>query len=167
MKKTISKFECIKYPLFALKHKPYEIIYSIDCIYAVKNKGSNLETVDNKNLEGDYFSRLLQLVNRIKFDYTCKNLQDVIYNKPTWGMDSAAQPIDLTNKVTARTKSLKVRRVKNNLIWLESISYPFKVNTNEQLILQDIIYATVVNINYEWYILKFSQEKQKPDVTYI
>lgn len=161
MRKTTSKFEGISYPLFALKTKPYKIVYSTSTISAIRTKGNILETVDDKTLPGDYFNRLLQLVTRIKFDYTCKNLQDIVYSNPAWGMDSLAQPIDLTKKEPAQAKNLKVRRVKNNLIWLESISYPFRVDTNEQLIVEDIIYATVVNINYEWYILSFYEEKQK------
>lgn len=165
MRKTTSKFEGITYPLFALKSKPYQLVYSTERICAIKTKGSNLETVDDKSLPGDYFSRLLQLVTRLKFDYTCKNLQDVIYTKPAWGMDSLAQPVDLTKREAVTAKCLKVRRIKNNLVWLDSISYPFKVSTNEELIVQDSIYAVVVNINYEWYILSFSSDKQTMNKT--
>lgn len=163
MTKHISKFIGINYPLFALKKKPFKLVYSIDSIYAIKSEGNILETVDNKNLSGDYFSRLLQMVNRINFDYTCKNLQDVIYSKPQWGIDSTAQPVDLSRREPVKAKTLKVRKVKNNLIWLDSISYPFKLSTNERIILTDAVYAVVVNINNEWYITSFTDEKQTVD----
>ena len=165
MKKSISKFNGITYPLFALKHKPYKLVYSTDKICAIKNKGDMLHTIDDKKLPGDYFSRLLQLETRLNFDYTCKNLQDVIYTKPAWGMDSLAQPIDLTKKEAVSAKCLKVRRVKNNLIWLHSIAYPFAVPTKETLILEDTLYATIVNVNYDWHILQFAQDYQKINKT--
>lgn len=158
MKKSISKFKGISFPLFALKQKPYKVLYDLDKIYIIKHPDSHKETVDDKKLAGDYFSRLIQLENRLKFDYTCKDLQDVIYAEPKWGIDSKAKPHDFSTKEAADTKIVKIKKVKNNLVWLESISYPFRLNTKERLELVDETYATIVKVNNEWFIKNFSMQ---------
>lgn len=158
MRKNISKFKGICFPLFALKNKPYKVLYDRNKIYAVKHLESHKETVDDKSLSGDYFYRLIQLENRLKFDYTCKNLQDVIYAEPKWGIDSKAKPHDFSIKEAVDAKIVKIKKVSNNLVWLESISYPFRLNTKERLELVDETYAIIVKVNNEWFIKNFSME---------
>ena len=85
---SLQNFKNITYPLFGLYSKPYNISFTLDKIYINRNKNSHKETVDDKSLEGDYFARLLQLKKRVEFDCTCKDLQQLIYKRPKWGMDS-------------------------------------------------------------------------------
>jgi hypothetical protein len=161
MKKTISKFDNIVFPFFALKQKPYKIIYSVDYIYAIDKPGGHRQTIDNKNLQGDYFARLLQLENRISFDYTCKNLQDLILCEAKWGLDSTARPFDLTKKEQVQSRTVKVKKIVGNLVWLDKISYPFRLITNEQLDVNDNIFAIIIKVKQDWYIKRFIYDDKK------
>jgi hypothetical protein len=156
----MSKFNNISYPFFGLTKKPYETIYSLDKIYIRKYKDSHLETVDDKNISGDYFYRLLTLDNRLKFDYTCKNLQDVIISNIKWGLDCKAVPHDLSSQESVPADKRKVTRIKGNLIWLKNISYPFILSTNESIKVVDELYASIVSVENEWYIREFTYEKE-------
>jgi|TARA_R110000868_G_scaffold174639_1_gene411420 hypothetical protein len=156
----MNKFNNISYPFFGLTKKPYETIYSLDKIYIRKYKDSHLETVDDKNISGDYFYRLLTLDNRLKFDYTCKNLQDVIISNIKWGLDCKAVPHDLSSQESVPADKRKVTRIKGNLIWLKNISYPFILSTNESIKVVDELYASIVRVENEWYIREFTYEKE-------
>ena len=156
----MSKFNNISYPFFGLTKKPYETIYSLDKIYIRRYINSHLETVDDKNISGDYFSRLLTLDNRLRFDYTCKNLQDIIISNIKWGVDCKAIPHDLSTQESVSADKRKVTRVKNNLIWLKNISYPFTLSTNESIKVVDDLYASIVKVKHEWYIREFTYEKE-------
>lgn len=159
MKKIISKYDGIVFPFFALKKKPYKLLYSADTICAITKTDGSLETVDDKKLQGDYFARLLQLENRITFHYTCKNLQDLILCNAKWGMDSTAVPFDLTKKEPVAARIVKVKKIKGNLVWLHSIPYPFRLSTVEPLDLDDRMYAIIIKVKHEWYIKKFTHDK--------
>ena len=63
-------FEHIKFPFFGLKKKPYSVEFTLDKIFVVRTEGSHKETVDDKNLQGDYFARLAQMDVRLDFDCT-------------------------------------------------------------------------------------------------
>ena len=156
----MNKFNNISYPFFGLTKKPYETVYSLDKIYIRKYKDSHLETVDDKNISGDYFYRLLTLDNRLKFDYTCKNLQDVIISNIKWGLDCKAVPHDLSSQESVPADKRKVTRIKGNLIWLKNISYPFILSTNESIKVVDELYASIVRVENEWYIREFTYEKE-------
>lgn len=159
MKKSISKFDNIVFPFFGLKHKPYRVLYDLNKIYVIKYKDSHKETVDDKRLPGDYFSRLVQLEHRLMFDYTCRSIQDIIINRIMWGIDSKAKPFDLSEKEKVITKIAKVQKTKGNLIWVESVAYPFKLFTSESLELSEVIYVTLVYTQYEWFIKEFHVDK--------
>ena len=75
----MNKFDNIKFPFFGVKQKPYQIKYDLQKIYVQRTFTGHLETVDDKSIEGDYFARLASLDQRLKFDFTCKNLQELIY----------------------------------------------------------------------------------------
>jgi hypothetical protein len=156
----MSKFLGINYPFFGLVKKPYKVIYTLDKILLKRyDENSHLETVDDKTLPGDYFSRLLNIDNRLKFNYTCKNLQDVLISNIKWGIDCKGIPHDLSMLEYVSMDKRKITRIKNNLIWLQNISYPFVVNTNETITLNDQLFASIVNINNEWYIKEFTYDK--------
>jgi len=157
----MNKFSGIIYPFFGIKHKPYNVLYDLTKIQIQKTYTGHLETVDDKTLEGDYFARLAQMDQRIKFDYTCKNLQEVIFSGCKWGMDSEANPHDLSQALVASTRCAKVTKVNKNLVWLKNISYPFEIPTKEKLELNEEIYATLVQIENEWYLKEFSYEPIK------
>ena len=95
---TTNKFSKIAFPFFCFEKKPYEINITFDKIEIKRNKDSHFETVDHKHFIGDYFSRLLQMNPRTNFDYTCKNIQEILTSKVKWGLDKNAVIHDLTKK---------------------------------------------------------------------
>jgi hypothetical protein len=155
---TFHKFTNIAYPIFALRKKPYKIIYGLDKIWCIPTEGSHMHTIDDKKLSGDYFSRLLQLEHHMLFDLTCRNLQDLLFSKAKWGIDSKGVPHDFSKLYAAKVEKRKVVKIVGNLFWLRNISYPFEITTQEIIRLEDTIYATLVFVNMEWYIKEFSYD---------
>ncbi len=155
---TTNKFSKISFPFFGLKEKPYDINITFDKIEIKRHKDSHFETVDNKRYLGDYFNRLVQIDPRVKFDNTCKNIEEILTSKTKWGLDKNAIIHDLTKKETFAARNEKIKKVKDNFIWLEKVSYPFKINTDQILFIEDILYARIVYINKEWYLKEFLME---------
>lgn len=120
----------------------------------------HLQTIDDKRLSGDYFSRLLQLNTRINFDYTCRSIQDLIFTKVAWGIDSKAIPHDFSKLSAAIVEKRQVVKVVGNLFWLRNISYPFEIPTQENIRLEDSVYATMVFVNGEWFLKEFSYDSE-------
>lgn len=154
----MNKFDYISYPFFGLKNKPYQVKYDLNKIYAQRTYSGHLETVDDKSISGDYFARLATLDKRLRFDYTCKDLQELVYSGCKWGLDCKANVFDLSKPMVVRTYSHKVVKVRDNLVWIRNVSYPFKVPTNEKLELNEEIFATLIKIDDEWYLKEFSYE---------
>ena len=148
----------ISFPLFGLYKKPYEIKYSLSRIQLKREESSHLETVDDKSLEGDYFARLAQLNKRLMFDCTCKNVQQLIYERPKWGMDAKSRPHDLSDKIFCPAIKKPVVKVRDNLIWFKNISYPFKIPSNDDLHTIKGIYGVLVQYRLEWYIKEFTYD---------
>ena len=153
-----NKFSKVAFPLFGLLDKPYEVNITFDKNQIKRLATSSLETIDDKNLKGDYFARLLQLKKRNNFNVTCRNIQDCITAKVRWGVDKNAIIHDLSRLETVKAKTVKIKKVKENLIWFEQIAYPFKINTKEYLFFEDVIYGRLLFINNEWYIKEFGME---------
>jgi len=152
------KLNQIKFPLFGLYKKPYEIKYSLSKIQLRREEISHLETVDDKSLSGDYFARLAQLNKRLMFDCTCKDIQQLIYERPKWGMDARSQPFDLSGSIYCPAMKKPVVKVRNNLIWFKGISYPFKIPSNNDLHVISGIYGVLVQYRLEWYIKQFTYD---------
>lgn len=119
---------------------------------------SHLVTIDNKMLPGDYLTRLLHSEQRVYFDITCNNLQDIVYNRPHWGIDVKGQPHDFSKPAYVPVEKRKVVKVKDNIFWVKNISYPFDVKLSENIRLSDDIYATVIFVNGEWYLRELSYD---------
>ena len=115
----MNKFTGIIYPFFGIKHKPWNVYFDKTKIQLQKTFTGHYETVDDKSLKGDYFARLAQMDKRLKFDYTCKNLQEVIFSGCKWGMDREANPFELAQPLVATTRCAKVVKVNENLVWLK------------------------------------------------
>lgn len=165
---TILKFTNINFPIFTLETKPYQITYDKYNIYCQIKPNDYKQTVDDKRLSGDYFSRLLQLKARLQFDNTCKNVQELIITKAKWGMDSKAMPHDFSKLVAAPIEIKKIVKTSGNLIWLKNISYPFEIKTKETVSLTDVTYGIIVHINNEWYLKEVSYEQTLPtDYVYV
>ena len=97
----------------------------------------------------------MQLDKRGNFNVTCKNIQDCLVSKVIWGLDKNAIIHDLAKKDTFPAENRKITRVNDNLVWLDKIAYPFKVNTDQVLFIEDVIYGRVIHIENEWYLKEF------------
>tara|TARA_A100001015_G_scaffold318780_1_gene439681 strand:- start:662 stop:1156 length:495 start_codon:yes stop_codon:yes gene_type:complete len=148
----------INFPFFGLYKRPYEIKYSLSKIQLKREENSHLETVDDKSLNGDYFARLAQLNKRLMFDCTCKDIQQLIYERPKWGMDARSQPFDLSEKIYCPAMKKPVVKIRDNLIWFKGISYPFKIPSNDELHKIKDIYGILVQYRLEWYIKQFTYD---------
>lgn len=158
---STNKFSRIAFPFFGLRAKPYEVNFTFNKIQIRRKRFSQLETLDDKALAGDYFARLMQLDKRGDFNVTCKNVQDCLVSKVVWGLDKNAVIHDLSKKQTFQAENRKVKRVNDNLVWLEKIAYPFKLNTDQILHIEDILYGRVIYVNNEWFLKEFIMEPIK------
>jgi len=162
---SLKTFSNIVFPFFGLYKKPENISFTLEKIYVNRTLLSHKETVDDKTLEGDYFARLLQINNRLQFDCTCKNLQQLIFERPLWGMDSNAVPHDLTERKYHTSIKKPITKIKGNLLWVDKVSYPFKIPTNEELEFpEDTLYATLISVNNEWYIKNITLDDKDKNV---
>ena len=157
---NLTKFDGIVYPFFGLKEKPYAISYDLTRIYVVRHKDSHRETVDDKSLQGDYFARLAQLNKRLKFDATCKDIQQLIISQIKWGMDATAKPFDLSNKEPFKAMNEKIVKTRGSYIFVKGVSYPYKMHTNETLEISktDEMYTTMIYVDGEWYPYEITNE---------
>ena len=143
METNILKYRGLTFPVFALQNKPRSISYSLDKITIIPHREQDILTLDDKSLQGEYLQRLFQKNGRLTFDYTCTTLQDLIFCKAAWGIDSKGIPHDFSTKYTTKIDQRPVERVRDNLFWVKGISYPFKINTREKIDLSDQIFATI------------------------
>ena len=152
----MKNFENIHYPFFGLYKKPEKITFNLTKIFIHRTIHSHQETVDDKTLDGDYFARLLQIEKRLDFDCTCKNLAQLIFQRPRWGMDSNARPCDLSDNSYYISVKLSIKKVRDNFIWFDKISYPFEIPTQEKLEIPKDIYGVLISVSNEWYIKEFT-----------
>ena len=158
MKKTIlQKYRNIAYPIFTTNTKPYRLEYTVDKVYLVTSTQKHL--IDDKNFQGDYFARLLQIKNRFIFDNTSKNLQQLLLTKAKWGIDSKAVPHDLSKLYAVPAEKRKVLKIVDSLVWIRGISYPFEIATAESFSNLEELYVTIIHVNGEWFIREFSHDK--------
>ena len=153
----MNNFKDIRYPFFRLYKKPENISFTLNKIFINKTLSSHKETVDDKTLKGDYFARLSQLEKRLEFDCTCKDLQQLIFERPLWGMDADAKPFDLSERNYHVSIKKEVTKTNGNLVWIDKISYPFTIPTREIIEFpKDKIFALMVSVNNEWFIKEFT-----------
>ena len=167
-----SKFANINFPLFGLRRKPNNVKYLYDKLYIQKG-GSNLwKIADDLSLEGEYLDRLsqLDLSHRLIFEMTALNLQQLLLQRPKWGIDKTGKIFDFKPVQKFDTKSIDIERKKGKLIWLKKISYPFELPEH----LQDVeirklkeLYFRVVYIDKVWYLLSVGYASQKRNFTFI
>lgn len=158
-KSILTKFSGISYPIFVLKQAPIKVIYESEKILCKVKTDGTIQTLDDKSIEGDYFGRLLKMEHRVHFDFTCKNLQELLMCKGKWGIDKEAVPHDLSQLYSVQAECRQVVKVHENLIWLKDISYPFTLPTHESITIKDTMYATTVCVSGEWYLRELTMDK--------
>ena len=153
---SLKTYKDIKYPFFGLYKKPEKITFSLTKIFVHRTLENHKETLDDKALEGDYFARLLQLDKRLNFDCTCKNLAQLVFQRPKWGMDSQAKPHDISDMTYHISLKLPVKKVRENFVWFDKISYPFEIPTQEELEIPKDIFGVLISLENEWFLREFT-----------
>ncbi len=160
--KARSKFYGIKFPLFGLKYKPYDYSIRLDTISIKKTETDDWHLIDKLKENASLVHRYAAAKDEFfMFDYTCLNTTQLLTRNIEWGIDSSAKIFDLRQKQKFKARNVRITRVKNNLMWVDTVSYPFKLNKNivdKQELLQQFI--TIVYVDSCWYLYKFSSFKE-------
>lgn len=165
----MSKYSNIKYPLYGLSYI-IDLDFSLDKIYTTI-KGQKF-IIDDKSIPADsYFSRLLSLeltpgVSRIKFDYTIRNIEELIKSECKMAFDDNAILYNFTKKEWFKYSEREIVKSNKYYVWFSRISYPFKLdieNIEEVLKNKQDYFGKLVYINNCWYLLGLSDEKSNKD----
>ena len=167
----MSKFTGISFPFFGLKEKPYDIKFSLNNIeIKISSTDNQWKVVDDKSLRGNYFFRNVQMLGKkytkVTFNYTCRDIKEIINSKCKWGVDDTAQIFDLTTKEKFKLTCKKIKKIQENMIWVEQISYPFEINTHE-ININEKYYITLVNVDKCWHPIEFSFSKHNRVAIYL
>jgi hypothetical protein len=159
----VSKYYGIKFPVFGLLSVPFDTKIKLDSIEIQKQEFEDWYFIDryleNKSLLERY---VLAKDQNFGFDVTCVNLTQLISKKVKWGIDSNFRIYNLSAKQTFKARNVRVRKCINNTIWVDSVSYPFKLKkgiTDQKEILNQ--YITIVYIDNMWVLYKFTSFKEK------
>lgn len=156
--KARSKFYGIEFPIFALKRKPYDFSIRLNSISVKRTEEDEWHTIDEYKEKTSLLKRYVSVKDDFFFfDYTCTNISQLISKPIEWGIDSKAKIYDFRQKQKFKARTVQVVKVRDNLIWLNTVSYPFKLSKNivdPATILEQ--YITIVYIDEVWYLYRFS-----------
>mgnify|MGYP003408642201 CR=1 FL=1 len=163
--KARSKFYGVQYPLFGLRKKPYNFSIRLDTITVQKEENTKECVIDKFQEKVPYLNRYLAANNGdFSFDFSCLTVSHIISKPIRWGIDSSAKVFDFTTKQTFKARNVPIIRVKETLIWVKTVSYPFKVPKllvdTAELLDQHL---TIVYIDDDWVPLKFTSFSEKVD----
>lgn len=158
-----SKFNGIRFPFYGIKRTPYDIKYSsnsIKCNFIKDHKYFYIDKVDEITKNYSYLERLVPEDDRLYFDYTCRNLTELINSPVKWGVDNSGRIYNLSIKERFPISIRTIRKIKENLIWLTRISHPFildKTLTIEEVDIK-VLKVMVVYIDNTWILYKFTYD---------
>lgn len=156
--KARSKFYGIEFPLFALKNKPYDFSIRLNSISVKLTETGDWHKIDEYKEKTSLLKRYVSVKDEFFFfNYTCTNLTQLISKKIEWGIDANAKIYDLRLKQKFKARTVQVVKVRDNLIWLDTVSYPFKLSKNivdASTLLEQ--YITIVYIDEVWHLYRFS-----------
>jgi len=157
----MSKYSGIKFPFFGLRKIPLDIKYTRDTIYVfLKDRWVLLD--DRSKLPDPplYFNRLmcldLQGIDRVMFDFTCIRMEQLLKSQIKWGIDALGTVFDLSKKEKFLLKCTRVKKVKNNLMWVKGITYPFVLKYQLSKSLNKFLFVELVQIDLTWYLHRFT-----------
>lgn len=158
-----SKFYNITFPLIGLEHSPFDYYIRTDSIGIKLSEQSDWLVLDKITKGQSLISRYIaNKPDKFLSDATCLNLTHLISKRICWAIDSEAKVHNLSYPEKFKARSVQVVRTKEDLIWVDTVSYPFKLK--KMLIDPEIIleqYATIVYIDNEWVLYKFTSFKQE------
>lgn len=160
--KSLSKFWGIQFPIFCLKKTPYKYSVRLDTITIQKTEEEKPSTVDQFDSSVPLLNRYIKVKDdSFAFDYTCLNLSQLITKRIEWGIDSTARAFDFRKLQTFKARNVKIRRLKGNLIWVDTVTYPYKIpqhSVSPELLDQ---YVTIVYVDNVWYLYRFTSFSEK------
>lgn len=159
----MGKFTGITFPFYAISEIPDVITYSLYGIDIVM-KDTRYYIVDDRTYpQQTYIGRLLAMdadnKNRLKFKYTCTNLQQLmlLMYKIKWGVDNTGKIFDLSKKekflqkITSKIVQLPEEETPG-LLRLKGISYPFEVPFEIEKSISAYALVCLAKIEERWYI---------------
>jgi hypothetical protein len=156
--KAQSKFYGITFPVFALKKKPYDFSIRLDSISVQLVEDGDWHVIDQYKEKTSLLKRYVSVKDEFFFfNYTCTNLTQLISKNIEWAIDSKAKIFDLRQKQKFKARTVRIRKIKGNLIWVNTVSYPFKLSKNiidPSTLLEQ--YITIVYIDEVWHLYRFS-----------
>tara|TARA_Y100000034_G_scaffold136800_2_gene215906 strand:+ start:3650 stop:4135 length:486 start_codon:yes stop_codon:yes gene_type:complete len=161
----MSKFSEITFPFFGLNYVP-EVEFRGREIF-IYNK-----ILDDVSLpQKTYLNRLIHLSSKDKvtFDFTANSLENIIfYKKAKWGIDNTGKIFNISKKQRFTLTSKKIEKIRNKLIWVKGISYPFNVPLElEDLINKKLFFVDLVHIDNLWRLYNFSYSYNSKKYAYI
>jgi hypothetical protein len=160
--KARSKFYGIKFPIFALKKKPYDYSIRLDNISVKRTEDDDWHTIDKYSEKTPLLHRYVSIKDEFFFfDFTCTNITQLVSKNIECGIDANAKIFDLRQKQKFKARTVQVVKTRDNLIWVDTVSYPFKLSKNildKKTILEQ--YITIVYIDECWHLFRFSSFKE-------
>lgn len=157
-----SKYFGITFPFIGLKSVPYDFSIRTDSISIKLTTSSNWVQIDKFTEGRSLISRYLEGKSEdFLYDATCLNISQLISKRIKWGIDSKAKIFNLSERQEFKARSVPVLKVKEDLIWVDTVSYPFKIKKSlldPNLILEQ--YTTIVLIDNNWVLYRFTPFKQ-------
>ena len=71
-------------------------------------------------------------------------------------MDAKARPHDISEMSYYTSLKLPVKKVRENFVWFDKISYPFEIPTQEDLEIPKDIYGVLISLENEWFLREFT-----------
>lgn len=138
---------------------PYHIKYynnEVKCNFRKDHRYFLIDKIDETTKNLSYLERLVLAEDRVEFNYTCRNLTELINSSSKWGVDSSARIFDLSSKERFPLKVRSIRKIKPGLIWLNRISYPIHIDKTIKLeeIDTKVVKAAVVYIDHTWVLYR-------------
>jgi hypothetical protein len=155
--KQRSKFYGIVFPFFGLKTIPYSYTFTTNSIKIKIHEQSKEAIVDLFNIHEPLSIRYAKnKEEEFEFDYTCTKTSHIINKKIKWGIDSTCRVYDLSKKQIFKARCVPITRIKQNLIWVDTITYPFTINKAiiDSKNLSEL-YVVVVYIDEVWVLHRF------------
>jgi len=157
----MSKFKGITFPFFGLLKKPITLSYDSNRITIKKiTNGANF-ILDDRSISGSsYLDRIYKLEDkydkqRVIFDITARKMEELINSGCVWGIDNQAKVFDLSKKEKFKYKVTDISRIKDNLFWVNGISYPFQLPDHLVGVNLKDLKAKLVYIDGVWYLHRF------------
>ncbi len=156
-----SKFYGIKFPAFGLLEPPFNYRVNTETIEVQKKEFGKYFFVDRFDQDKNILQRYLQVKEEdYSFDVTCLNMSQLITKEVKWIIDANFKIYNLSKKQEFKARNVKIRKIRRNVFWVHTVSYPFKIRRG-MIDLKELLdqWVTIVYIDNMWHLYKFTPFK--------